>query len=152
MISNDLKTISKRIFVLLEETPQIVLFRKLVVFDPQKNLLQVANEICDIAQASISHSKKVFVIGGPTRGTSGLQSKVLPFNAETHSHSGQLCSNNIFVGVWHHLYDSKIISKHIKTTAKVHKLFNEKILINFRKIDTNAEDISATKESSIYPF
>ena len=94
---------------------------------------QVALEIFDIAQDLISRTKKVFVVGVPPRGTSELQSEVLQLNAELNSLCGQLCSNIIFVGVSHYLYDLKHISKdhcHLesKAFAKVHKLLNEKVL------------------------
>ena len=118
---------------------------------------QVAIEICDIAQALISRTKKVFVVGVPPRGTSELQSKVLQLNAELNSLCGQRCSNIIFVGVSHYLYDLKHISKDLchlesKAFAKVHKLLNEKVLKRKHSKDPNKKVTSTTKESWRYPF
>ena len=118
---------------------------------------QVAIDFCDIAQALISRTKKVFVTGVPPGGTSEVQSKLLQLNAELKSHCGQLCSNIFLVGASHYLYDLKHISKDLchlenKAFVKVHKLLNENVLRKKYSKDPNKKVTSTTKESWRYPF
>ena len=126
------------------------------IFRSAEEPAQVAIEICDIAQALLSRTKQIFIIGIPPRGTAELQSKVIQLNAELNLHCRQLNPSILFVGVSHYLYNLKHISNDLchlenQAFAKVHKLLNEKVLKKKYSNDLRKNKTSTTKEFSTYP-